>query len=80
MHAMNWQTVITDIKSGLGITQAQLAKRIGIAQASVSDIERGIVKDPRYTTGNALMELHRKAARKRGAARSQHKTKEAAHG
>ena len=67
MHAMNWQTVITDIKSGLGITQAQLAKRIGIAQASVSDIERGIVKDPRYTTGNALMELHRKAARKRGA-------------
>lgn len=64
---MNWQTVITDIKSGLGITQAQLAKRIGIAQASVSDIERGIVKDPRYTTGNALIELHRKAARKRGA-------------
>ena len=77
---MNWQTVITDIKSGLGITQAQLARRIGIAQASVSDIERGIVKDPRYTTGNALMELHRKAARKRGAARPQRKTKEAAHG
>lgn len=66
MHDMNWQTVITDIKSGLGITQAQLARRIGITQASVSDIERGIVKDPRYTIGNALMELHRKAARKRG--------------
>ena len=63
---MNWQTVITDIKFGLGITQAQLAKRIGIAQASISELERGIAKDPRYTTGRALMALHRKAIRKRG--------------
>ena len=63
---MNWQTVITDIKSGLGITQAQLAKRIGIAQASISELERGVAKDPRYTTGSALMALHRKAIRKRG--------------
>ena len=68
MHAMNWQTVITEIKSRLGITQVQLAKRVGVAQTSISELERGIVKDPRYTTGNALMELHRKAARKRGSA------------
>lgn len=65
---MNWQTVITDIKLCLGVTQAQIAKRIGIAQASISELERGIVKDPRYTTGHALIELHRKAIRKRGAA------------
>ena len=72
---MNWQTVITDIKLGLGITQAQLANRIGIAHASISELERGIAKDPRYTTGCALMALHRKAIRKRGTT-----TKEAANG
>lgn len=60
---MKWQTVITDIKAGLGITQAQLAKRIGVAQASISELERGVSKDPRYTTGSALMDLHRKALR-----------------
>ena len=65
---MNWKAVITDIKLGLGMTQAQLAKRIGIAQTSISELERGIVKDPRYTTGHALIEMHRKAIRKRGSA------------
>lgn len=73
MHAMNWQTVITDIKSGLGINQTQLAKRIGIAQASISELERGVAKDPRYTTGKALVDLHRKAMRRMA-------RKEATHG
>ena len=61
MVAMNWQTVITEIKSGLGITQVQLAERVGVAQTSISELERGIVKDPRYSTGAALMELRREA-------------------
>ena len=70
---MNWKTVISEIKAGLGITQAQIAKRIGISQISVSDLETGRTKDPRYATGAALMSLHRKAARKLA-------TKEVAHG
>ena len=61
---MNWKTVISEIKAGLGITQAQIAKRIGISQIGVSDLETGRTKDPRYATGVALMNLHRKAARK----------------
>ena len=74
MAAMNWQTVITEIKSSLGITQVQLAERVGVTQTSISELERGIVKDPRYSTGAALVELHRDALL-RGTA-----PKEAAHG
>ena len=61
MAVMNWQKIITDIKAALGITQAQLAERIGVAQASISDLERGIVKDPRYSTGAALWSLYQGA-------------------
>lgn len=70
---MNWKTIISEVKAGLGITQAQIAKRIGIAQASVSDLETGRTKEPSYPIGVALMNLHRKAARKLTA-------KEPAHG
>lgn len=58
---MDWKLIITDIKSGLGMTQAQIAKKVGLSQVSVSELENGLIKEPRYSTGHALMALHRKA-------------------
>lgn len=69
---MNWKIVISEVKAGLGITQAQIAKRIGIAQASVSDLETGRTKEPSYSIGIALMSLHRKAARRMAAQEHAH--------
>lgn len=61
---MDWKTIITDIKKGLGLTQAQIAAKVGIAQVSISELESGKTKEPRYCTGNALMALHKKASKR----------------
>lgn len=70
---MNWKTLISEVKAGLGITQAQIAQRVGISQVSVSDLETGRTREPSYSTGTALVALHRKARRRMA-------RKEAAHG
>jgi transcriptional regulator with XRE-family HTH domain len=61
---MDWKTIITDIKIGLGMTQVQIAHRVGISQTSVSELENGKTKEPGYAIGRSLVDLHRRARRK----------------
>jgi len=61
---MDWKTIITDIKAGLGLTQAQIAQRVGYSQVSVSELENGKTKEPGYAIGRSLIDLHRRARRK----------------
>lgn len=61
---MDWKIIITDIKSGLGLTQVQIAARIGCSQVTVSELENGKTRTPGYDIGSALMALHKKAKRK----------------
>lgn len=64
---MDWKIIITDIKAALGMTQAQIAEKVGVSQVSISELENGTTKEPRYGTGHALMTLHKKAKRKQPA-------------
>lgn len=64
IYGMDWKTIITDIKKGLGLTQAQIAAKVGAAQVSIHELESGKTKEPRYCTGNALVALHKKATKR----------------
>jgi predicted transcriptional regulator len=61
---MDWKKLIDEL-SDLGVTQQQIAKACGVSQASVSDLKIGNAQQPRYSFGAALVDLHRKASRKR---------------
>ena len=52
-----WKSLITDILRS-GMTQTEVAKAIGISQASVSDIYRGVVSDPKASIADAIRLLH----------------------
>ena len=61
---MDWKQIITDIKAGLGLTQVQIAAKVGCSQASISELESGKAKTPGFDLGAALVVLHKKAKRK----------------
>lgn len=41
---------VKKLRKALGLTQAQLARKMGVSQATVSDLENGITKNPRVRT------------------------------
>ena len=61
---MQWKNVIADIQARQGLTQPQIAKAAGCAQATISDLATGKTAEPRFSLGQVLLAMSRKPARK----------------
>lgn len=57
---MDWKSLITELNR-LGYTQPQIAALCGCGQATVSDLAKGITKEPRHSLGEALRTLLERA-------------------
>ncbi len=53
----NWQKVVTEILQKQGMTEKQLAERVGCTQPAINRIKRG-QRTPRYNIGTKLMALY----------------------
>lgn len=67
IFGMDWKKIITEIKQRHGLTQAEIARSVGCSQVSISELETGTRKEPRYAVGASLMALHRRSKRKQPA-------------
>lgn len=54
---MDWKKLVSDLTAA-GVTQAQIAELCGVAQSTVSDLQRGATKSPSFELGNKLIALH----------------------
>ena len=54
---MRWSHVITQIQQRHGLTQPQIAERVGCSQAAISHLHIGRTPEPRYSVGQRLLEL-----------------------
>lgn len=52
-----WKDIIAAIQASRGWTQPQIAKATGCAQTTISDLATGKTTEPRYSLGQALLEL-----------------------
>jgi DNA transposition AAA+ family ATPase len=64
---MDWKNTIADLQHS-GLTQAQIAKEIGVGQSTVAELLSGAQKDVKWAIGNRLMALHKKALKRRKSA------------
>jgi len=63
---MDWNKIVAEIKE-TGLTQAQIADEIGVAVGSLSELCTGKVSEPKWSRGDALLELHASRVAKRAA-------------
>jgi transcriptional regulator with XRE-family HTH domain len=61
---MDWKNLISELLSE-GYTQPQLAQLCCCSQTAISELATGKTSQPRFSTGDALIKLHKKAQRKR---------------
>ena len=61
---MQWKNVISDIQTRQGLTQPQIAKAAGCAQATISDLATGKTNEPRFALGQVLLALSKKQPRR----------------
>lgn len=54
---MDWKKLLGDLER-VGWTQTRIAERCGVSQAAVSELSRGISKQPRFAFGQSLVALH----------------------
>ena len=54
---MDWNQIVTEIKDA-GLTQAQIAERIGVSAGTLSELCSGKVIEPKWSKGAALLALH----------------------
>ena len=64
---MNWSELIRELQS-TGLTQMEIAARVGTTQPVISDLKRGTIPEPRYTLATKLLALHRKVCGRKVAA------------
>ena len=64
MFAMQWKNIISDLKAS-GLTQMQIAEKCGCAQSTISEMATDGKRTPRFPIGAALLDLHKKALKKR---------------
>lgn len=67
---MDWKATIAELVTEHSMSQPQIAAVCGCAQSSISAIARGDTKDPRHSTGEALLKLladKRREAAEKGA-------------
>jgi transcriptional regulator with XRE-family HTH domain len=62
---MNWKTLIEELEAR-GLTQTDIAEQSGCSQPYVSQLKSGVRKNPDFTRGQALVELHKKHAESAG--------------
>lgn len=55
----NFSQITEAVLTAYSLSEAQLAKQLGVSQPTVHRIKKGEVKDPGYSTGRALVELYR---------------------
>ena len=53
---MDWKQLIADLAQ-LGISQAEIATKTGIAPSAISELATGKTREPRWTTGQKLRTL-----------------------
>lgn len=53
----NWQQVLTELDQS-GISQQEIAKFAGCSQPTISELARGLIREPKYSIGKRLIELH----------------------
>lgn len=53
---MDWKLLIAELQS-LEMTQAQIAAACNCGQSTVSELAKGVTKDPRHSIGEALRKL-----------------------
>lgn len=63
---MNWKKIIQDLIE-TGHTFNGLGRKVGITGAGVRALTINAGQSPRWETGDALIALHKKAMRKKGA-------------
>jgi predicted XRE-type DNA-binding protein len=63
-RGMNWTQIISEICEASGLNQSQIAQRTGIAKSSLSELLSGSTKEPRFSTGEKLLNMHRRLTRK----------------
>jgi transcriptional regulator with XRE-family HTH domain len=63
---MDWNQIVAEIKE-TGLTQAQIANKIGVAVGTLSEICSGKVVEPKWSKGDALLALHAKLVGKKAA-------------
>ena len=68
---MDWKALIVDLEAA-GLTQKEIAGQVGCSQPYVSQLKKGVRKNPDFGVGRALVDLHRRLpkARKRTEARA----------
>jgi transcriptional regulator with XRE-family HTH domain len=54
---MDWKKIISDLSES-GITQIAMAERCKCAQSTISEISKGKIKNPSFTTGFELVAMH----------------------
>jgi len=64
---MDWKLIITELVAS-GSTQVQIAAVCGCSQATISELLRGLIKQPSYPIGEALLSMHKKHSRKKATA------------
>lgn len=56
---VDWPRIILDLR-GKGLSRPHIARRIGVAPTTLSSYQSGQTKEPPYSVGVALLELHNK--------------------
>jgi transcriptional regulator with XRE-family HTH domain len=54
---MDWKKLLQELKAA-GWSQAMIAERCKVGQATVSELARGVTVEPGFTFGDALRNLH----------------------
>ena len=60
---MNWKQIISDIIDS-GLSEQEIAAIVGTTQPTINRIKTGVVNQPKYEMGVALVALHKKHGRK----------------
>lgn len=61
---MDWKTLIQDLVAS-GLTQVEIANRVGCSQPTIAMLASGAQRDIRWTYGEKLRALHRKVMGRR---------------
>ena len=62
--AVCWSTIIKELVDS-GLTQTQIGKIVGRTQSVIADLKNGKIREPSYSSGCALLELHAIQTRKK---------------
>lgn len=56
---MNWELLIFDLMKA-GLSGAKIAERIGVRPTTLNSLKNGSTQQPVWSTGDALIKLHRR--------------------